>query len=69
MFGTSLEEVMDMQKENFPDHHMPWVVQALVDAILQLHGPNSEGIFRSVFLTLDRIVMFVSTVVCWVAMH
>ena len=46
MFGTSLEEVMEMQKEKFPEYRMPWVVQALVDAVLQLQGPSTEGIFR-----------------------
>lgn len=46
MFGTSLEEVMEMQKEKFPQHRMPWVVQALVDAVVELQGPTTEGIFR-----------------------
>ena len=46
MFGTTLEEVMEMQKEKFPDCEMPWVVQALVDAVIQLQGPTTEGIFR-----------------------
>lgn len=46
MFGTTLEEVMEMQKEKFPDYRMPWVVQALVDAVVELQGPSTEGIFR-----------------------
>lgn len=46
MFGTSIEEVMEMQKEKFPGHRMPWVVQALVDAVVELEGPSTEGIFR-----------------------
>ena len=35
-----------MQKEKFSDHNMPWVVQALVDAVVELEGPITEGIFR-----------------------
>ncbi len=46
MFGTSLEEVIELQKDKFPDCKMPWVVQALVDAVMQLQGPSTEGIFR-----------------------
>ena len=46
MFGTTLEEVMDLQKEKFPEHHLPWVVTILTDAVLQLKGPLTEGIFR-----------------------
>ena len=48
MFGTSLEEVMELQKDKFPSYRMPWVVQALVDAVVQLQGPSTEGIFRLV---------------------
>ena len=46
MFGTTLEEVMELQKEKFPDLQLPWVVTALTDAVLQLSGPQTEGIFR-----------------------
>ena len=46
MFGAALEEVMELQKEKFPDYDMPWVVTALADAVVQLDGPQTEGIFR-----------------------
>ena len=46
MFGTTLEEVMDLQKEKFPTHELPWVVTILTDTVLQLSGPKTEGIFR-----------------------
>ena len=37
---------MDLQKEKFPEHQLPWVVSILTDAVLQLKGPQTEGIFR-----------------------
>lgn len=46
MFGTTLEEVMEMQKDQFPQYGRPWVVQALVEAVMQLEGATTEGIFR-----------------------
>jgi hypothetical protein len=48
MFGTTLEEVIELQKDKFPDHQLPWVVSILADAVLQLRGPQTEGIFRCV---------------------
>jgi len=47
MFGTSLEEVMELQQKVMPDcKKLPWVVQALVKAVVELEGPSTEGIFR-----------------------
>ena len=48
MFGTLLEDVMELQGEKFPGHSFPWVVEALTDAVLKLNGPQTEGIFRYV---------------------
>lgn len=46
MFGTTLEDVLELQKDKFPDRQLPWVVTILADAVLQLSGPQTEGIFR-----------------------
>ena len=46
MFGTTLEEVMEMQKKQKPDLAIPWVVVTLTETVLRLHGPLTEGIFR-----------------------
>ena len=46
MFGTTLEEVIELQSEKFPDQRLPWVVTILADTVLQLSGPQTEGIFR-----------------------
>ena len=46
MFGTTLEDVMELQSTKFPDHTLPWVIEALTDAVLKLNGPQTEGIFR-----------------------
>ena len=37
---------MELQKDKFPDHTLPWVIEALTDAVLKLNGPQTEGIFR-----------------------
>ncbi|MBN3277878.1 RHG39 protein, partial [Polyodon spathula] len=46
MFGSSLEEVMVMQKERYPDHQLPWVQTRLSEEVLGLNGDQTEGIFR-----------------------
>ncbi|XP_065112555.1 rho GTPase-activating protein 39 isoform X1 [Paramisgurnus dabryanus] len=46
MFGSSLEEVMAMQKERYPDHQLPWVQTRLSEEVLGLNGDQTEGIFR-----------------------
>lgn len=58
MFGTTLEDVMELQKEKFPDLRLPWVVTILADTVLQLSGPQTEGIFRyQLRLWLDLLYM------------
>ena len=39
---------MELQAQKYPDDHIPWVVRALSNAVLQLNGPHTEGIFRFV---------------------
>ena len=46
MFGTTLEEVIELQNEKFPGLRLPWVVSVLADTVIQLSGPQTEGIFR-----------------------
>ncbi|XP_053501860.1 rho GTPase-activating protein 39 isoform X2 [Ictalurus furcatus] len=46
MFGSSLEEVMAMQKERYPDRQLPWVQTRLSEEVLGLNGDQTEGIFR-----------------------
>lgn len=46
MFGSSLEEVMALQKERYPDHQLPWVQTRLSEEVLGLNGDQTEGIFR-----------------------
>ncbi|KAG7331693.1 hypothetical protein KOW79_005662 [Hemibagrus wyckioides] len=46
MFGSSLEEVMAMQKERYPDSQLPWVQTRLSEEVLGLNGDQTEGIFR-----------------------
>nr|XP_020511592.1 rho GTPase-activating protein 39 [Labrus bergylta] len=46
MFGSSLEEVMALQKERYPDSQLPWVQTRLSEEVLGLNGDQTEGIFR-----------------------
>lgn len=38
MFGNTLEEVMHLQKERFPDRRLPWVQTILSEEVLRLQG-------------------------------
>ncbi|XP_039220842.1 rho GTPase-activating protein 39 isoform X1 [Crotalus tigris] len=46
MFGSSLQEIMNMQKERYPDSQLPWVQTRLSEEVLALNGDQTEGIFR-----------------------
>ncbi|MFT7809333.1 rho GTPase-activating protein 39-like [Arapaima gigas] len=46
MFGSSLEEVMALQCERYPDRQLPWVQTRLSEEVLGLNGDQTEGIFR-----------------------
>uniref|UniRef100_A0A4W5L2M0 Rho GTPase-activating protein 39 n=1 Tax=Hucho hucho TaxID=62062 RepID=A0A4W5L2M0_9TELE len=46
MFGSSLEDVMALQKERYPDSQLPWVQTRLSEEVLGLNGDQTEGIFR-----------------------
>uniref|UniRef100_A0A1A8ETN9 Rho GTPase-activating protein 39 n=2 Tax=Nothobranchius korthausae TaxID=1143690 RepID=A0A1A8ETN9_9TELE len=46
MFSSSLEEVMALQKERYPDRQLPWVQTRLSEEVLGLNGDQTEGIFR-----------------------
>ncbi|KAL4648951.1 rho GTPase-activating protein 39-like isoform X1 [Arapaima gigas] len=46
LFGSSLPEVMERQRELFPDRQLPWVQVQLSQYVLALGGARTEGIFR-----------------------
>nr|DBA23883.1 TPA: hypothetical protein GDO54_011598 [Pyxicephalus adspersus] len=46
MFGSSLQEIMNMQKEKYPERQLPWVQTRLSEEVLALNGDQTEGIFR-----------------------
>ena len=48
MFGGSLEDILETQREKLPkaDTDLPWVVVILADTVLRLKGLETEGIFR-----------------------
>jgi hypothetical protein len=48
MFGSTLEDTMEMQRFNFPDRKLPWIIGCLTDRIIQQNGTSVEGIFRYV---------------------
>eukprot|EP00076_Gallus_gallus_P038453 XP_025003991.1 rho GTPase-activating protein 39 isoform X4 [Gallus gallus] len=46
MFGSSLQDIIAMQKERYPDRQLPWVQTRLSEEVLALNGDQTEGIFR-----------------------
>eukprot|EP01130_Rhizamoeba_saxonica_P011677 TRINITY_DN485_c0_g1_i1.p1 TRINITY_DN485_c0_g1~~TRINITY_DN485_c0_g1_i1.p1 ORF type:complete len:399 (-),score=81.40 TRINITY_DN485_c0_g1_i1:37-1233(-) len=46
VFGSTLEEIMEIQEEFAPDEDIPLVLTALAQAVIDLDGEQTEGIFR-----------------------
>lgn len=46
MFGGTLSETMDIQRDRFPHRRLPWILTALADQVIRLNGLSTEGIFR-----------------------
>ncbi|CAG8550015.1 6432_t:CDS:2, partial [Acaulospora colombiana] len=46
VFGESLEFIMDLQKQTHPELKVPRILPFLADAIIELKGQSTEGIFR-----------------------
>jgi len=46
MFGNTLDEIMLMQLDCFPDRKLPWIQTTLSEEVLRLNGACVEGIFR-----------------------
>ncbi|XP_075926253.1 rho GTPase-activating protein 39 isoform X3 [Petromyzon marinus] len=46
LFGSSLEEIMALQRQRFPEQRLPWVQSGLSLKVLELQGTQTEGIFR-----------------------
>ncbi|XP_063011267.1 rho GTPase-activating protein 39-like [Melospiza melodia melodia] len=46
MFGSSLQEIVAMQRERYPERQLPWVQTRLSEEVLALNGDQTEGIFR-----------------------
>ena len=55
MFGGTLAEAMDIQRDRFPQRKLPWILTTLVEQIMQLRGASTEGIFR-VPADLDEVM-------------
>lgn len=46
LFGTTLDEIMCMQRKKCPKLQLPWIQTVLSEAVLRLNGARTEGIFR-----------------------
>jgi Rho GTPase-activating protein 39 len=46
LFGTTLNELMIVQKTKCPKLSLPWIQTTLSEAVLRLNGAKTEGIFR-----------------------
>jgi Rho GTPase-activating protein 39 len=64
MFGNTLVEVMELQREIFPERKIPWIQSTLTEQILQLQGKQTEGIFR-VPADVDEIMCLKAFVDKW----
>ena len=64
MFGNTLAEVMELQREIFPEKKIPWIQQTLSEQILLMQGKQTEGIFR-VPADVDEVVCLKAFVDKW----
>ena len=48
MYGSTLQEVMGIQRDRFPHRRLPWIITTLTEEVLRLQGAQTEGIFRYV---------------------
>lgn len=64
MFGNTLQEVMQVQRERFPHRKLPWVQTALSEEVLRLEGAHTEGIFR-VSADVDEVTALKSRLDLW----
>lgn len=64
MFGNTLSEVMELQREIFPEKKIPWIQQTLSEQILLMQGKQTEGIFR-VPADVDEVVCLKAFVDKW----
>ena len=46
MFSSTLDDIMLMQKDHFPERKLPWIQTMLSEEVLRLNGAQTEGIFR-----------------------
>lgn len=46
MFGNTLDEVMLLQAQLYPERRLPWIQTTLSEEVLKLGGARTEGIFR-----------------------
>ncbi|XP_043206296.1 rho GTPase-activating protein 39-like isoform X2 [Amphibalanus amphitrite] len=46
MYGSTLQEVMGIQRDRFPHRRLPWIITTLTEEVLRLQGAQTEGIFR-----------------------
>ncbi|XP_053681293.1 hornerin [Anopheles nili] len=64
MFGNTLNEVMELQKERFPERQLPWIQTTLSEQVLLLNGKQTEGIFR-VPADVDEVNMLKNLIDRW----
>jgi hypothetical protein len=64
MFGNTLQEVMDLQRDIFPERKLPWIQHTLSEQILLMQGKQTEGIFR-VPADMDEVTTIKACVDKW----
>jgi len=53
MFMNTLEDIVLLQKDRYPDRVLPWIQTVLSEEVLHLGGTGTEGIFRCVAVTFS----------------
>ncbi|VVC26558.1 Rho GTPase-activating protein domain,WW domain,MyTH4 domain,Rho GTPase activation protein [Cinara cedri] len=64
LFGNTINEIIDLQKERFPHYKLPWVQTTLSELVLRHRGDQTEGIFR-VPADMDEVMALKSRLDVW----
>ena len=46
LFGSTVAEVMEVQRKRFPERKIPWILSTLTETVFEMHALTTEGIFR-----------------------
>ena len=59
MFGNTLEDIIEMQRDRYPGRRLPWILTTLTEALLQQNGLQTEGIFRYLYAFIHLFIYLI----------